>query len=114
MRPQIKFTLSGENEMTIAAVKEFLTKASEDTALQAELAKAMEAENDREAVTALAKTKGYNFSAAELAQAVQENQKAAEEQGELSDAELESVAGGDLSGVYRTIKYFRNIPPAKW
>ena len=51
--------------MTTTAVQDFLTKVSEDQALQGELAKALEADNDREAVTALAQAKGYEFTSEE-------------------------------------------------
>jgi hypothetical protein len=40
-------------------VQEFLTKVEEDQALQTQLAQALESDNDREAVTGLAKSKGY-------------------------------------------------------
>ena len=51
--------------MTTTAVQDFLTKVGEDQALQGELAKALEADNDREAVTALAQAKGYEFTSEE-------------------------------------------------
>lgn len=52
--------------MSTASVQVFFTKAGEDQALQSELAKALEAENDREAVTELANSKGYDFSSEKL------------------------------------------------
>ncbi|MEL6928999.1 MAG: Nif11-like leader peptide family natural product precursor [Cyanobacteria bacterium J06600_6] len=85
--------------MTTAAVQEFLTKVGEDEALQAELAKALDAENDRQAVTELADSKGYDFTPEELWAEVQKRQAEGEEQqgeGELSDEELEAVAGGEF------------------
>ena len=86
--------------MSIAAVKEFLTKVSKDQALQADIAKAMEAENDREAVAELAKSKGYDFTPEELWTEIEQRQAAGTRlMDELSDAELEAVAGGgDASG----------------
>jgi len=83
--------------MSHTKVEDFLNKVGEDEALQAELSKALESENDREAVTALAKSKGYEFSSEELWAEIQKrqaefNQK--ETAGELSDEELEAVAGG--------------------
>jgi len=57
----------------------------------------LEAENDREAVTALAKSKGYDFSSEELWAEIQKRQAEFSQQeasGELSDEELEAVAGG--------------------
>jgi predicted ribosomally synthesized peptide with nif11-like leader len=83
--------------MSLTKVEEFLNNVGEDQALQAELAKALEAENDREAVTALAKSKGYDFSSEELWAAIQKRQaefSQKEAMGELSDEELEAVAGG--------------------
>ncbi|MBE7383672.1 MAG: Nif11-like leader peptide family natural product precursor [Leptolyngbya sp. SIO1E4] len=85
--------------MSTTAVQEFLTKLGEDQTLQAELNQAMEAENDREAVTTLAKSKGYDFSTDELwteIQARQAEMAKRQEAGELSDEELEAVAGGEL------------------
>ena len=83
--------------MSHTKVEDFLNKVGEDEALQGELSKALESENDREAVTALAKSKGYDFSSEELWAEIQKrqaelNQK--ETAGELSDEELEAVAGG--------------------
>lgn len=83
--------------MSANSIQEFLTKVSEDQALQEELAKAMESENDREAVTELAKSKGYEFTAEELGSAIDQIQAEAQQQmdaSELSEEELESVAGG--------------------
>jgi predicted ribosomally synthesized peptide with nif11-like leader len=83
--------------MALATVTEFLDQVSTDAALQAELSKALEAENDREAVTALAQSRGYQFSSEELWAEVQNRQtefQQRQEAGELSDEELEAVAGG--------------------
>jgi len=83
--------------MSVKKVEEFLNNVEENQALQADLAKALEAENDREAVTELAKSNGYEFSSDELWAEIQKrqaewNQKEVAE--ELSDEELEAVAGG--------------------
>lgn len=83
--------------MALATVGEFLDQIGTDTALQAELSQALEAENDREAVTAIARSRGYQFSSDELWQEVQSRQaefQRRQEAGELSDEELEAVAGG--------------------
>jgi len=83
--------------MSTKKVEEFLNNVGEDEALQAELSQALEAENDREAVTALAKSKGYDFSSEELWAEIQKRQAELNQQeasGELSDEELEAVAGG--------------------
>ena len=85
--------------MSMTAVQDFLGKVSEDQALQHDLAKALEAENDRQAVTDLAKSKGYDFSPEELAAEVERRQEEVarrQEAGELSDEELEAVAGGEF------------------
>ncbi|MBE7383668.1 MAG: Nif11-like leader peptide family natural product precursor [Leptolyngbya sp. SIO1E4] len=85
--------------MSATAVEEFLTKVGEDQALQTELANALQAENDRQAVTELATSKGYNFTPEELAAEVEKRQQVAQERassGELSDEELEAVAGGEV------------------
>lgn len=85
--------------MTTTAVQEFLGKVETDEALQAELAKALESENDRQAVTDLADSKGYDFTPEELWTEVQRRQAEAEAkqaEGELSDEELEAVAGGEF------------------
>jgi len=57
----------------------------------------LESENDREAVTALAKSKGYDFSSEELWAEIQKRQAELnqhEASGKLSDEELKAVAGG--------------------
>ena len=87
--------------MSDTKVEEFLKKVEEDQALQAELAKALEADNDQgEAVTALANSKGYDFSSDELWAGIQKRQaefSQHEAAGELSDEELEAVAGGGIT-----------------
>ena len=79
--------------MSIEAVNQFLEKVTQDNQLQEELTKAMEAEDDRQAVTDLANNKGYQFTVEELMAEIEKRQKALES-GELSEEELESVAGG--------------------
>jgi predicted ribosomally synthesized peptide with nif11-like leader len=89
--------------MSTKKVEEFLNNVGEDEALQAELSQALESsENDREAVTALAKSKGYDFSSEELWAEIQKRQAEFSQQeaaGELSDEELEAVAGGATPAV---------------
>jgi predicted ribosomally synthesized peptide with nif11-like leader len=88
--------------MSTKKVEEFLNNVGEDETLQAELSKALESENDREAVTTLAKSKGYDFSSEELWAEIQKRQAELNEQeagGELSDEELEAVAGGATPAV---------------
>ncbi|MBD1856130.1 MULTISPECIES: Nif11-like leader peptide family natural product precursor [Leptolyngbya] len=83
--------------MSRQAVTDFLQKVSEDQALQADLAKALQADNDREAVTTLGNQKGYDFTSDELWEEVQKRQaeiQAQADSGELSDEELEAISGG--------------------
>ncbi len=83
--------------MTIEAVNQFLTKVSEDQELQAELATAMEAENDRTAATELGAKHGYDFTPEELGSEIANRQsefQTKQEVNELSEEELEAVAGG--------------------
>ncbi len=83
--------------MSAIAVQEFLEKLQTDESLAQELVKALEAENDREAVAELATSKGYEVTSEELWAEVQKRQaglQQRQEAGELSDEELEAVAGG--------------------
>ncbi len=93
--------------MSAEAVSDFLQKVTEDEALMGELAQAMEAEDDRAAVAQLAISKGYDVTPDELWAEVQKRQ--AEAGSELSDEELESVAGGFL-GPLVTIPGFPGGP----
>jgi hypothetical protein len=59
-------------------------------------------------VTALANSKGYDFSSDELWAGIQKRQaefSQHEAAGELSDEELEAVAGGDLGAVVGTVQF---------
>lgn len=92
--------------MSTAAVQDFLNQVGKDAALQAELAQAMEAENDRAAVTELAQSKGYDFTADELSAEINQRQQEAatgQEAGQLSDEELEAVAGGGMIPPFNTL-----------
>jgi predicted ribosomally synthesized peptide with nif11-like leader len=83
--------------MSIQAVNQFLTKVGEDQQLQAELAQAMEAENDRQAATELGAKHGYEFTPEELGSEVENRQsefQSRQSANELSEEELEAVAGG--------------------
>ncbi len=70
--------------MSEEQLKAFLEKVQGDTSLQEKL----KAAADADAVTAIAKEAGFNVSADDLTKA----------QSELSDEELEGVAGGFLLG----------------
>ncbi|MEA5488029.1 MULTISPECIES: Nif11-like leader peptide family natural product precursor [Pseudanabaena] len=112
--------------MSASAVQEFLDSVQTDESLAQELVKALEAENDRESVTALATSKGYDITSEELWAEVKKRQEELNERqgaGELSDEELEAVAGGEfvvgsivisiLTGA--AAGYLVNqIPPIKW
>lgn len=80
--------------MSIEAVNKFLQKVSEDSAIQEELAKAMEAENDRQAVVELGAKYGCQFTGEELMGEIEKRQQATADAGELNEEELEAVAGG--------------------
>ncbi|ARV58824.1 bacteriocin [Nostocales cyanobacterium HT-58-2] len=81
--------------MSTQAVNQFLQKVSEDPQLQEELAKALDAENDRQAATELATKHGYQFTPDELWAEIQNRQSQVQQsEGELNEEELEAVAGG--------------------
>ena len=82
--------------MSTEAVNQFLIKVSEDKELQAEVTTAMEAENDRQAVTELAAKNGYDFTPDELALEITNRQSEFQQlqNHELSENELETIAGG--------------------
>jgi predicted ribosomally synthesized peptide with nif11-like leader len=87
--------------MSIEAVQQFLQQVSEDTALQSRLSDAINSDNDRDAVTQLGNQQGYSFTSEELWAEVQRRQsefQQRQEAGELSDEELEAVAGGHGAG----------------
>jgi predicted ribosomally synthesized peptide with nif11-like leader len=84
--------------MSTQAAAEFLDKIGEDASLLEELAKALEAEDDRTAAAQLAASKGYEVTPDELWEEVQKRQadfSRRQDAGELSDEELEAVAGGE-------------------
>lgn len=108
--------------MAIAAVQEFLDAITTDSALQEEVAKAMEgADDDRQAVTELARARGYDFTADELAQEIANRESAAEQRmasGELSEEDLEAVAGGKITPALTvaliTLTGDKIIPSPRW
>ncbi len=79
--------------MSIKALNQFLQKANEDEQLAQEIANVLESENDTAAVIKLAQTKGYQFTADELLAEVHKRPYQQELE-ELSEEELEAVAGG--------------------
>ena len=103
--------------MSIEAVNQFLTKVSEDKQLQAELAQAMEAEDDRQAATELAAKYGYEFTPEELWLEIEKRQNEFQNNqtnDELSEEELEAVAGGAcFGGLRQAIKVGNAFPAVK-
>jgi predicted ribosomally synthesized peptide with nif11-like leader len=114
--------------MSATAVQEFFDKLQTDESLAQELVKALDSENDRESVTELAISKGYEITSDELWAEVKKRQEdltQRQDAGELSDEELEAVAGGEV--VVATITLVaglitgamlgyavNQIPPIKW
>ncbi|MGB6299678.1 MAG: Nif11-like leader peptide family RiPP precursor [Rivularia sp. (in: cyanobacteria)] len=80
--------------MTITAAKTFLEKVEQDQALLDELTQALQAEQNPQAVMQLASEKGYDFSLEELQAEINKYQAQQTESEELSDEDLETVAGG--------------------
>ena len=78
--------------MSVEAIDQFRAQVATDPGLQARLASALDVGPD--ALAALGKDCGYDFTAAEASAAVDR----ARTDGELSDFELELVAGGDAGG----------------
>ena len=71
-------------------LKAFLEKVKGDTSLQEKL----KAASDADAVVSIAKEEGFSISVDDLKNA----------QSELSDEELEGVAGGEATGDYRACR----------
>ena len=84
--------------MSEEQLKAFLEKVKADTSLQEKL----KAAADADAVTAIAKAAGFAISADELKKA----------QSEISEEELEGVAGGTISIVIGTIGVGQGISMA--
>ena len=80
--------------MSIDAVNQFLEKVAQDSKIQEELAQVMEAEDHRQAAVELGAKHGFEITGDELMTEVEKRQQAAVNSGELSEEELESVAGG--------------------
>ena len=81
--------------MSQSAVIEFFQAAELDQALQAQLASA----NSAASIVEMAATSGYGFTESELTEIVAQAQQM--ENGELSDSELEAVAGGGWGSVFK-------------
>ena len=81
--------------MSLEQLKAFLEKIKADTSLQEKL----KAAADADAVTAIAKEAGFSISADDLKNA----------QSELSDEELEGVAGGTFCGLTGITMDFKEL-----
>lgn len=82
--------------MSVEQAKAFIEKAQSDEALRAKL-KAIKTENKEEAVAAvvrIAADAGYSFDAQHYAAAANAHVEAQYAAGELSDEQLDQVAGG--------------------
>lgn len=98
--------------MSTEQIKEFFNKAKADSKLQEQIAafqaeisqdeQGIPGEQLREAliekVVALANSIGFTFSIDDLKDAIQAKEAEIAENGELSDDDLESVAGGGVGG----------------
>ncbi|MCA1993914.1 MAG: Nif11-like leader peptide family natural product precursor [Coleofasciculus sp. S288] len=82
--------------MSVEAVAQFLERVNQDTALQQELAQAVESSapgEDRVAAAEIGAKYGYSFTPDEIGETMEAAQK--QQSGEeLSEEELEAVAGG--------------------
>ncbi|NEP00295.1 MAG: Nif11-like leader peptide family natural product precursor [Symploca sp. SIO2E9] len=91
--------------MSQASVLELIKSSQENQALQQRL----EAADSPETIMKIGVEKGYNFTEEELLSVMQEIQQVAAEEGELSEDELEAVAGGGWSTLVSTaITIFNN------
>ncbi|MFQ3612702.1 MAG: Nif11-like leader peptide family natural product precursor [Cyanobacteriota bacterium] len=85
--------------MSAQAVTDFLTKVTENEDLMKEVIQVLDAEDDREAVASLAAQKGFEFTPEELWAEVYRRQaefSRRQDLGELTDEELEAIAGGEM------------------
>ena len=92
--------------MTVEVVNQFLEKVGQDEKLQQELVKVLETQNNALGATELGAKYGYQFTADEFWQEIQHRQSESQQrqqQGDLSDQELESVAGGTLTVTLRLL-----------
>jgi predicted ribosomally synthesized peptide with nif11-like leader len=112
--------------MSTQSVTQFLARVETDEQLQEELAQVIESAAsggegaDRQGATELGKKYGFDFSSEELWAEIQKRQGEFQQRqgsGELSDDELEAVAGG--GEIWRTtlsvtVQVTKNIPIPKW
>ncbi|MEH1830140.1 MAG: Nif11-like leader peptide family natural product precursor [Nostoc sp.] len=93
--------------MTVETVSQFLKQAFEDDAILEEVAKTIESGGDREGVVQVAAKYGYQFTPDELGSSIDEmntaGAKLRQQSTELSDSELEAVAGGAFADVMEAL-----------
>ncbi|SFG13236.1 nif11-like leader peptide domain-containing protein [Desulfotomaculum arcticum] len=84
--------------MSVENVKSFYAKVKEDEKLQHQIKEQAKgtAEESMQALVGLAAAQGFPFDKKDLEAFIDEETKKFNTQGELSDAELAEVAGGDL------------------
>ena len=111
--------------MSNEAAGQFLDRVESDEQLQEELAKVIESAEsggegaDREGATQLGQKYGYDFTSDELWAEIKKRQEELQKTGELSDEELEAVAGGESVVLTATIAAGTAIataliPKIKW
>jgi predicted ribosomally synthesized peptide with nif11-like leader len=88
--------LEKEDTMTIEAIENFFKKAEQDENLKKELAFWVEGNEEISCVylTTLARDHGFEFTPEELHDAIEEVRKREQDGQELTDEDLENVAGG--------------------
>jgi hypothetical protein len=87
--------------MSSEAVNQFFQKIDEDRQLQQEFASALKAENNRQTTMELANRYGYQGTSDELwgeIQNIQSEFQSKLDSGEVSEKELEAIAGGGWTG----------------
>ncbi|MEN9232324.1 MAG: Nif11-like leader peptide family natural product precursor [Thermostichus sp. DG02_5_bins_236] len=113
----------GREAATDFLLNDFLDQVAQDEQLMHQLVLALEEDDDRAAVASLAVSKGFDITPDELWEEVKSRQQEIvrhQDKGELSDDELEAIAGGGLL-LTGLVGFFVSgggrgfaICPAKW
>ena len=80
--------------MSKESLKQFLTKLSQDESLQASLNQAPDQESYINLAVQLGEQEGYSFTVEELEEELANFTQTVPNEGELSEQELEAIAGG--------------------